>query len=87
MWNTLKQGIWRWTLKRLRAMVWTADEWIHAQELLLRDAAPRPVAHETTDEFNVKASAAREKTHKRAARAARPRQPRLRYAAGAWVRE
>jgi len=61
-----------------------ADEWIHAQELKLsaqRDGG-RPLA--SPIEFDRKASAARERVHKRAARAARPR---LLYAGGQFVRK
>jgi hypothetical protein len=82
MWNTLKQAVWRWTLRRLRAIVWAADEWIHAQELKLREPAAAPAR--VSDEFNVAKSAARERVHKKAARAARPR---LVYAGGQFVRQ
>ena len=78
--NTLRVALWRWTLRRLRAIVWAADEWIHAQEIKQREtAAPAAVSNE----FNVAQSAARERAHRKAARAARPR---LRYQGGQFVR-
>lgn len=79
--QTLKSVLWRWTLRRLRAIVWAADEWIHAQEVQLREPAAVPAA--VSDEFNVAKSAARERAHRKAARAARPR---LQYRGGQFVR-
>lgn len=81
--KTLKQVVWRWTLKRLRAIVWAADEWIHARELELQETVSAKAPRKPPEEFDVRASRARERVHK--AKAARL--PRLRYAAGAWVRE
>lgn len=83
--SALKVWVWKWIVRRLRAAVWAADEWIHAQELKLsaqRDGGRQPVAPPA--EFDRKASAAREKAHKRAARAARPR---LIYQGGQFVRK
>jgi hypothetical protein len=80
--DTLKRAFWVWMLYQLRAAVWAADEWIHAHELKLREPAAAPAR--VSDEFNVAKSAAREKAHKRAARAARPR---LVYHGGQFVRQ
>jgi hypothetical protein len=79
--HTLKRAVWKWLLNQLRAAVWAADEWIHAQELELRESA---MALAPPIEFDRKASAARERVHKKAARAARPR---LVYAGGQFVRK
>lgn len=69
---------------QLRKIVWVADEWIHRQELAMRQEAGR---QEYIAEVDPVASAARERVHKRSARAARPRLPRLQYKAGEWVRQ
>jgi hypothetical protein len=80
----LKITLYKWTLKRLRLALDAADEWLHAREVQFREA--RMVQPETparvNDEFNVKASAAREK----AIRKSRAARPRLRYIAGQFVR-
>jgi hypothetical protein len=84
--SKLKKAIWAWILRRLRGIVWAADEWIHAQELKLRESAAAPVRPPA--EFDRRASAAREREHKKtAARAARPRLARLKYAGGQFVRQ
>ena len=79
--SALKKKLWQWTLRRLRSLVWIADEWIHAQELKLREPAAAPAP--APAEFDRKASAARERVHK-ATRAARPR---LIYHGGQFVRK
>ena len=81
-WPNFKLVLWRWILRQFRAIVWTADEWIHAQEVQLRETAEVAAPAGLSDEFNVAKSAAREKVHK-AKRAARPR---LRYQGGQFVR-
>lgn len=84
--SAFKVWLWRWTLRQARVIVWAVDEWVHAQELKLRESAATPAAAPV--EFNRKASAARERVHKakHAGRAARPRLAHLNYHAGAWVR-
>ena len=83
MWNAIRKAVWKWTLKKLRGIVWAADEWIHAQEVRLKEAGsgvqvPDPAVDPV-------ASAAREKVFRsKPARAARPR---LRYQGGQFVRE
>jgi hypothetical protein len=68
----------------MRAVVWATDEWIHAQELKLREPAAAALVA-TPVEFNQKASAAREKVfRKTTARAARPR---LMYVDGQFQRK
>jgi hypothetical protein len=73
----------RWTLKRLRLALDAADEWLHAHEVQFRtsqlSASEAPAR--TPAEFDRAKSAARERATKKA------RAPRLRYVAGAWVRE
>jgi hypothetical protein len=80
-----------WSIKCLRSLVWTADEWVHRQEVKLRDASPA-APDRLSDGLQVqpvpavdrKSSAVRERAHKRAAH---PRLPRLRYEQGSWVRQ
>lgn len=84
--------LWRWTLRRARLALDVADEWIHAQEVRLREQAAIPQRLAEVDPI---ASAARERSHKKSARAVsssrtpsrvRPRMPRLVYQAGQFVR-
>jgi hypothetical protein len=93
-WSVIREKLWRFALRRARAIVDAADEWIHAQEMeLIKPAQVR----ETLAEVDVVASAARERVHKRTTRAARPRlrqgsggqarQPRLKYQGGQFVRQ
>jgi hypothetical protein len=70
-----------WLLRLLRSAIWKADEWIHAQELKMREDRAKPESLAAVDPAN---SAAREGVHK--ARAARPRPPRMKYVAGQFVR-
>jgi hypothetical protein len=90
----VKAALWRWFLRRVGDVVAAAEDWIHTEEVKLRQpvAAPAPVVR--TDEFQIKASRVRERAHKAAARAARPRlhqvtarPARLRYVGGQFVRE
>ena len=72
-------------LRLMRRLVDRADEWLHERELEIAGAAiarREAVPAARSDEFDRKASAARE----RARRAARPRQPRLVYQHGEFVR-
>lgn len=71
----------KWTLKRLRSLVWFLDEWIHRQEIAMRQDAAR---EQLTEELHPVASAARER-----AAVCRPRAkriPRLKYQHGEFVR-
>jgi hypothetical protein len=82
--RTFKGILWTWALRQMRAVVWMADEWIHAQELKLREPIPAaPVAPPV--EFNQKASAAREKMFRKTV--ARTPRPRLIYKSGQFVRQ
>jgi hypothetical protein len=81
LWFVIRGKLWRFALRRARTILDAADDWIHAEEVKLREAAA-PAAPPA--EFDVKASAARERVHKRAAR---PRQPRLKYQGGQFVRQ
>jgi hypothetical protein len=80
--SSLKAFLWRWTIRRLRGIVWAADEWIHTQELKIRESAPAPVA--APAEVDRKQSARREREHRKQTRAARPR---LVYANGQFQRK
>jgi hypothetical protein len=73
----------RWSLKTLRNAIDRADEWCHEQEVRLRDEAAKPAYLAEVDPV---ASAARERVHKKTARAARPRLARLKYQHGEFVR-
>jgi hypothetical protein len=79
----VKTIIWKWTLKYLRNMTDAVDEWVHAEEVKLRDSLAtnhQPLAANAS--VDRRASAARERAIKKT-RAARPR---LRYQAGQFVR-
>lgn len=90
----LRGKLWRFALRRLRAIVWAADEWVLAQEKRLELGAWKPQRDPNVDRA---ASAAREQSRRRerpaggvlgarAGRRASPnRLPRLRYEHGAWV--
>jgi hypothetical protein len=85
MYPKVKRAVWVWTLRQLRAIVWAADEWIHARELELHEPT-RPAR--PPEEFDVAASRARENVFRKTRKAQeKAHTPRLRYAAGAWVRE
>lgn len=77
----IQAALWRWSIRKLRPIVDAVDDWLHAEEVKIR-AVPTIVATSArADEFQVAATRAREKVHKRAAR------PRLRYRDGQFVRE
>jgi len=66
------------------------DDWIQRQEVRLRDKAAMADVSAVAlakAEVDFVASAAREKTHKRAARVLKPRKSRLVYQGGQFVRE
>lgn len=79
MLNSFKTVLWRWMIRRLRAIVWAVDEWIHAQELKMRESTTAPVA--VPAEMDRKRSAQRERAFRKSAR-----RPRLKYAGGQFVR-
>jgi hypothetical protein len=57
--------LWRFTLRCLRAAIWRADEWVHVQEVKLREPAPAACVAEKLappPEVDRQASAARERT-------------------------
>lgn len=84
----MKRYLWKLAIRMLQSLVWRADEWLHAQEIKLREPAPAAViarAAAPDPEFDVKASAARERIVKKA-RAASPRHPRLKYQHGEFVK-
>lgn len=33
-----KRRLWRWIVFRLRDLLWRADEWVHAEEIKLRES-------------------------------------------------
>jgi hypothetical protein len=74
----------RWSLKTLRNVIDRADEWCHEQEVGFREQAAGN--SEYAAEVDPVASAARERVHKKTARAARPRLARLKYQHGEFVR-
>jgi len=80
----MKLQIWKLFLRTLRSITLTVDDWIQRQEVLLREPAQKA---EFAAEVDSVASAAREKTHKRAARVPKPSKPRLVYQGGQFVRE
>lgn len=90
--------LWRWTLRRARLALDVADEWIHAQEVRLREQAAIPQRLAEVDPI---ASAVREravlaarqnndkaqrKLNRMAVGVKPMRLPRLRYEAGQFVR-
>ena len=88
----LQRYLWRLFLRLAGNAVTAAEDWIHAQEVKLREESQSAGNAQTavtaapakcSEEFAVKASAARE----RVKRAARPRRPRLVYQAGQFVRQ
>ena len=95
----LQRYLWRLFLRLAGNAVTAAEDWIHAQEVKLREesqsagnaqTAVTPAPFEAqgepvkcSEEFAIKASAARE----RVKRAARPRRPRLVYQSGQFVRQ
>ena len=79
--SSLKVFLWRWMIRRLTVLLSRADEWVHAQEVKLRESAAMPVAAPV--ELDRKQSAQRERQHRKQTRAARPR---LRYQGGQFVR-
>jgi hypothetical protein len=77
----IKVALWRWTMRKMRTLLDAADDWLHTQEMLFREA--RAVEHEpriTNSSVDRQASAAREKAIRKT------RAPRLRYQGGQFVR-
>jgi hypothetical protein len=35
----LRKTCWRWTIRTLRDTLWRVDEWVHAQEVKIREEA------------------------------------------------
>ena len=83
MLNSFQVVLWRWMIRRLRAIVWAADEWIHAQELKLRESAA-PALVQAPAEVDRKQSAQRERAFRKSV--GRPRIARLKYTGGQFVR-
>ena len=61
-WLVASEKLWKFTLRRLRGIVDAADEWIHAREVSLRDAAAKVEYLEAVDPV---ASRVREKQNRR----------------------
>jgi hypothetical protein len=62
-------GARRWSLRLLRNLIWRADEWVHAQEVAMRqEATTNHESRITNHEFDPAASAARERATVRARR-------------------
>ena len=70
----------RWSLKKMRNMLWRADEWLIEKE---REFQREAVKKELLAEVDPVASSAREKARKKIAR---PRVARLKYQHGEFVR-
>jgi len=85
--SQITSTLWRWILRFLRSAIWVADEWVHAQEVKLRDTSHESPG--TSHEYDVDASRERERAIKKSqrTRAARVRTPRLKYAHGEFVRQ
>jgi hypothetical protein len=85
----VREKLWRWTLRKLRVLIDAADDWIHAEEVKIREAAAAPVVRAARPpiEFDRQKSAARERIHKQAVRSPRARLPRLQYSSGEWVQK
>ena len=79
----MKLKLWKLFLRIARSITLTVDDWIQVQEVKLRQEAGR---QEILAEVDPSASAVREKAIRRVARAAKPKQPRLRYQHGEFVR-
>ena len=76
--------LWRWMIRKLRLLMDAADDWLHAQEITLRESLATIHQPLVTDlSVDPKASRVRERAIKKTARAARPR---LRYQGGQFVR-
>jgi hypothetical protein len=82
-WHATRGTLRLWALKKLRMIVWAADEWLHKQELQMRQDAARK---EHLAEVDPAASAARERVSKKSAHKPRARRPRLVYQGGQFVR-
>jgi hypothetical protein len=80
----MKLYLWKLFLRVARSITLTVDDWIQRQEVLLRDPAQKAKFAAEVDPVT---SAAREKTHKRAARVQKSRPARLRYQGGQFVRQ
>lgn len=83
--KTIKTALWRWTIRKARMLVDMIDEWLHNEEVRMRESAQSapsgPVAPPI--EVDRTASRAREKViHK-----TRVAHPRLRYQGGQFVRQ
>jgi hypothetical protein len=81
--DRIRETLWRWAIVRLRLIVDGMDEWIHAQEVQIREKTcssdnPR------VDPLYDRAESSRRESKIRRAR--KTKLPRLRYDRGAWVR-
>jgi hypothetical protein len=79
----MKTKLWKLFLRIARSITLTVDDWIQVQEVKLRQEAGK---QEILAEVDPTASAVREKAVRRVVRAAKPKQPRLRYQHGEFVR-
>lgn len=78
-----KLAIWKFTLKIFRKLLWHADEWLHAQELALRNELP--ATHPVPDVAVIAADPVDEIPEPEfVARSPRPRRKRQRVTANAF---
>jgi hypothetical protein len=82
----MKRYLWRITVRMLRKMVDRADEWVHEEERKLREVGSLMSERNLDLSVDREESAAREKVIRKA-RVARPKQPRLVYQHGEFVRQ
>jgi hypothetical protein len=81
LWFAARETLHRWMLRQLRELIWRADEWVHVQEVRLRDEAAMA---NTKTEIDPIASNARERVIVAARR--KQKTSKLRYVGGEFIR-
>lgn len=81
-WPVAREKLWRWNLRLFRTMIWTADEWVHTQELKLQSRITGHGSRVTDHSCDQVASSIREHARRRVAKF-----HKLKYAGGQFVRE
>lgn len=80
----MKRAIQRWALRIGRKLLWRADEWVHAQEVRLREPRADVASITASPGYDRRASGMRERAIVTARR--KQKTPKLRYVAGEFVR-
>lgn len=81
-WPVTREKLWRWNLRLFRAMIWTADEWVHTQEVKLQSRVTTHESRVTDSSCDRVASSIREHARRRVAKF-----QKLKYAGGQFVRQ